>query len=39
MAHDVLVMKNGEVLEAGPVDRVLGSPSHDYTRALVAAAA
>jgi microcin C transport system ATP-binding protein len=38
MAHDVLVMKNGEVLEAGPVEQVLGSPSHDYTRALVAAA-
>ncbi|MFL6693948.1 MAG: ATP-binding cassette domain-containing protein, partial [Ramlibacter sp.] len=38
MAHDVLVMRNGEVLEAGPVEQVLGSPSHDYTRALVAAA-
>ncbi|HZY18597.1 MAG TPA: dipeptide ABC transporter ATP-binding protein [Ramlibacter sp.] len=39
MAHDVLVMKDGEVLESGPVERVLGQPSHDYTRALVAAAA
>src|SRR6476661_3101213 len=38
MAHDVLVMKNGEVLESGPVEQVLGQPSHDYTRALVAAA-
>jgi microcin C transport system ATP-binding protein len=38
MAHEVLVMKDGEVLESGPVDRVLGTPSHDYTRALVAAA-
>ena len=39
MAHEVLVMKDGEVLESGPVDQVLGQPSHDYTRALVAAAA
>jgi microcin C transport system ATP-binding protein len=39
MAHDVLVMKDGQVLESGPVEQVLGRPSHDYTRALVAAAA
>ncbi len=39
MAHEVLVMKDGDVLESGPVDQVLGQPSHDYTRALVAAAA
>ncbi|WP_332815713.1 ABC transporter ATP-binding protein [Ramlibacter sp.] len=39
MAHEVLVMKDGEVLESGPVDRVLARPSHGYTRALVAAAA
>ena len=39
MAHEVLVMKDGEVLESGPVAQVLGQPSHDYTRALVAAAA
>ncbi|HYF17292.1 MAG TPA: dipeptide ABC transporter ATP-binding protein [Ramlibacter sp.] len=39
MAHEVLVMKDGQVLEAGAVDQVLGAPSHAYTRALVAAAA
>lgn len=39
MAHEVLVMKDGQVLESGPVEQVLGRPSHDYTRALVAAAA
>jgi microcin C transport system ATP-binding protein len=39
MAHEVLVMKDGEVLESGPVDQVLGRPSHAYTQALVAAAA
>jgi microcin C transport system ATP-binding protein len=39
MAHEVLVMKDGQVLESGPVDRVLGRPSHAYTQALIAAAA
>jgi microcin C transport system ATP-binding protein len=38
MAHEVLVMKDGQVLESGPVEQVLGRPSHAYTRALVAAA-
>jgi microcin C transport system ATP-binding protein len=39
MAHDVLVMKDGEILESGTVGRVLDSPERDYTRVLVAAAA
>jgi microcin C transport system ATP-binding protein len=38
MAHDVLVMKDGDILEAGTVDDVLRAPVHAYTRALVAAA-
>jgi microcin C transport system ATP-binding protein len=38
MAHDVLVMKDGDILEAGTVDEVLRTPVHAYTRALVAAA-
>ncbi|MFI5446048.1 ABC transporter ATP-binding protein [Polaromonas sp. UC242_47] len=37
MAHQVMVMKDGEVLEAGPVERVLEQPEHPYTRILVAA--
>ncbi|MDP2817747.1 MAG: dipeptide ABC transporter ATP-binding protein [Polaromonas sp.] len=37
MAHEVMVMKNGEVLETGPVDQVLDRPAHPYTRILVAA--
>ena len=37
MAHEVLVMKDGEVLEAGPVAQVLDQPQHPYTRILVAA--
>jgi len=38
MAHDVVVMKDGEILESGPVHQVLDSPRHGYTRTLVAAA-
>ncbi len=38
MAHDVLVMKDGVVVEHGPVDDVLARPRHDYTRLLVSTA-
>ena len=38
MAHDVMVMKDGSIVEHGPVDRVLGTPQHPYTRRLVEAA-
>ncbi|TFZ04930.1 ABC transporter ATP-binding protein [Ramlibacter rhizophilus] len=38
MAHEVMVMKDGAILEAGPVDRVLGAPRDAYTRTLVEAA-
>lgn len=38
MAHDVLVMKDGRIVESGPVDAVLGAPRQAYTQALVAAA-
>lgn len=38
MAHDVIVMKDGEVVESGPVEDVLESPRHSYTQRLVAAA-
>jgi microcin C transport system ATP-binding protein len=37
MAHQVIVMKDGAILEAGPVERVLDAPEHPYTRKLVAA--
>ena len=39
MAHEVVVMKDGAVVEAGTVERVLQSPEHPYTRVLVQAAA
>ncbi|WP_299311065.1 dipeptide ABC transporter ATP-binding protein [uncultured Halomonas sp.] len=38
MAHRVMVLKEGEVVESGDCLAVLENPSSDYTRALVAAA-
>jgi peptide/nickel transport system ATP-binding protein len=37
IAHRVVVMREGEVVEAGPADVVLGAPKAEYTKALVAA--
>ncbi|WP_190815186.1 dipeptide ABC transporter ATP-binding protein [Saccharopolyspora pogona] len=37
IAHDVTVMKDGVVLETGPVEQVFRSPRHEYTRDLLAA--
>ena len=39
MAHEVLVMKDGEIVESGPLAQVLDSPQHLYTRTLITAAA
>ncbi len=38
MAHQIMVMRAGEVVEQGPVDQVFDAPRTDYTRALMAAA-
>jgi microcin C transport system ATP-binding protein len=38
MAHEVLVMKDGQIVESGPVAEVLDRPQDAYTRRLVAAA-
>jgi peptide/nickel transport system ATP-binding protein len=36
IADDVIVLQDGNVVERGPVTRVLQSPEHPYTRALIA---
>jgi microcin C transport system ATP-binding protein len=38
LANDVIVMRDGKVVEAGPADTIFDSPATDYTRALMAAA-
>jgi len=38
LAHQVLVMKAGDIVEAGPADQIFSAPQTDYTRALMAAA-
>ena len=39
MAHEVIVMKDGAIVERGPALDVLTAPEHPYTRLLVQAAA
>jgi microcin C transport system ATP-binding protein len=38
LAHEVLVMKDGKVVEAGPAHAIFTAPRDPYTRALMAAA-
>ena len=38
LAHEVIVMKDGKVVEAGPAEKVIDNPETPYTRALMAAA-
>ena len=37
LADQILVMRDGAVLEQGTAAEVLGAPAHDYTKALIAA--
>jgi len=37
MAHQVMVMQSGKVLEVGTVDQILHNPKHAYTQLLVSA--
>ncbi len=35
LAHRVIVMLDGEVIESGPTEVLLNSPGHEYTRQLI----
>lgn len=38
MVHHVIVMKDGDIVEAGPAAQLLASPAHPYTQTLLASA-
>jgi len=38
LAHEIMVMKDGEVVERGATDAILERPQHPYTKSLMAAA-
>ena len=38
LSHKVMVMQQGDVVEAGPAEAIFANPAHAYTRTLMAAA-
>jgi microcin C transport system ATP-binding protein len=38
LAHDLIVIRAGRVVEQGPADAVFDNPKEDYTKALMKAA-
>jgi len=38
MSHQIMVLRQGDVLEQGAAEAIFANPQHDYTRALLAAA-
>jgi microcin C transport system ATP-binding protein len=37
LANEVIVMRNGVVVERGPSQQIFANPQHDYTKALLSA--
>jgi microcin C transport system ATP-binding protein len=37
LANEVIVMRNGVIVERGPSQQIFANPQHDYTKALLAA--
>jgi len=37
VAHEVIVMRHGQIVEAGPTEQILQQPGHEYTKQLLAA--
>jgi peptide/nickel transport system ATP-binding protein len=37
LAHQIAVMRDGRLVEAGPAEQILNRPQHEYTRALLEA--
>jgi microcin C transport system ATP-binding protein len=37
MAHRVLVMQNGAIVETGDTEKIFSNPSHPYTQKLLRA--
>ena len=38
LANDVIVMRNGKIVEYGPSEQIFAQPQSDYTKALISAA-
>ncbi len=38
MSHDIVVLRDGKVVEQGPAEDIFARPQHPYTQALIAAA-
>jgi microcin C transport system ATP-binding protein len=38
MSHQVMVMREGDIIESGPTDQIFATPQTEYTRALMQAA-
>jgi peptide/nickel transport system ATP-binding protein len=37
IADEVIILRQGQMVEKGPVDRVMGQPQHEYTKELIEA--